>query len=121
MTAGLATIEVLEREKVYDTAREATKAFSEELSTLLERKGFTFTLNRIESMFQVFFGVKKVTNATEAKQADKNTYFKMHQRMLEGGVFIPPSQFEVIFSSGAHNPSVVNTTIEVTRKVINEL
>ncbi|MFP3347202.1 MAG: glutamate-1-semialdehyde 2,1-aminomutase [Sulfolobaceae archaeon] len=121
MTAGLATIEVLEREKVYDTAREATKTFSEELSTLLERKGFTFTLNRIESMFQVFFGVKKVTNATEAKQADKNTYFKMHQRMLEGGVFIPPSQFEVIFSSGAHNPSVVNTTIEVTRKVINEL
>ena len=121
MVAGLATIEVLERENVYEVARNASKAFSEELEALLSKKGFTFTINRIESMFQVFFGVKKVSNASEAKQADKNLYFRLHQQLLAQGVFIPPSQFEVVFSSGAHDSTVVNETLEVVRKVVNEL
>ncbi|BCU70382.1 glutamate-1-semialdehyde 2,1-aminomutase [Stygiolobus caldivivus] len=121
MAAGVATIEVLEREKVYDTARDSANAFSEELKTLLEKKGITFTLNRVESMFQVFFGVREVKNATQAKQSDKSFYFRVHQKMLEQGVFIPPSQFEVIFSSGVHNSHIVNATLEAVKKVITEL
>ncbi|AAY80152.1 glutamate-1-semialdehyde 2,1-aminomutase [Sulfolobus acidocaldarius] len=122
MTAGLATIEVLERENVHEVANRAVNVILEELVNALDKKiPNNFVINHIGSMFQVFFGVKKVSNATEAKLANKEMYQKFHNLLLQRGVFIPPSQFETIFTSYAHKDVVVNTTLEILRKVVQEL
>ena len=121
MTAGLATIEVLERENVLDIANKASRELVQELSKLLEGKDVQYTINSIASMFQVFVGVKEVKNASQAKLANKEYYIKLHELLLKEGVFIPPSQYETIFTSYSHNDEIVNITLEKLRKVVSEL
>ncbi|WP_369611395.1 glutamate-1-semialdehyde 2,1-aminomutase [Sulfurisphaera javensis] len=121
MTAGVATIEVLETTNAYDIANKAAKEISDELNALFSRKNLEFTINRIQSMFQFFIGVKKVTNADDARLANRELYIKIHEKLLKLGVFIPPSQFETIFTSSAHTDEVINITIEAFRKVVNEI
>lgn len=119
MTAGIATIEVIERENVIEKAAYVAKAISEELDKLR----FEHIVNRVQSMFQIFFGIRgKVSNAIEAKKANKEIYSKFHLMMLKEGVFIPPSQFESLFTSLAHyDDEVINLTINAIRKVSSEM
>ncbi|ACP36109.1 glutamate-1-semialdehyde-2,1-aminomutase [Sulfolobus islandicus Y.G.57.14] len=118
MIAGIATIEELEKEYPYNIANKASKTLVEELERLLKIK---HTINHIGSMFQVFFGIDKVRNYSDAKRANKEYYIKFHERLLKERVFIPPSQYETIFTSAAHEDDVVNDTIDKLAKVIGEL
>lgn len=118
MIAGIATIEVLERGKAYEVAREAAKSIVEELELIV--KG-PYTMNTIESMFQIFFDVKNVNNTNDARKANREKYAKFHEGLLRNGIFIPPSQFETIFTSGVHTSDVVNETIEKMKKVLSDL
>lgn len=115
MIAGLSTLEVLETERVYDVANYASKAISEELEKMY--KG-DFVINRIASMFQVFFDVKQVRNARDVRRANREKYVKFAQELLKRNIFIPHSQFEVIFTSGAHDDNVINETIYSIREAI---
>ncbi|WP_205760702.1 glutamate-1-semialdehyde 2,1-aminomutase [Acidianus sulfidivorans] len=118
MTAGLATIEVLERENVIDKTTIVAKTISEELDKLPVKH----TINRVQNMFQIFFEIDKVTNATEAKKANKDEYIKFHVNLLKHGVFIPPSQYESIFTSLAHyDDNVINETLQAIRLARSEL
>jgi len=115
MIAGLSTLEVLEAERVYDVANYASKAISEELEKMY--KG-DFVINRIASMFQVFFDVKQVRNARDVRRANREKYVKFAQELLKRNIFIPHSQFEVIFTSGVHDDNVINETIYSIREAI---
>ncbi|QGR15852.1 glutamate-1-semialdehyde 2,1-aminomutase [Sulfurisphaera ohwakuensis] len=121
MAAGIATIEVLETTNAYDIANKASKEIAEELDNSLSKKNFKYTINRIQSMFQFFIGISKVTNADDARLANKHLYVKIHEKLLKLGVFIPPSQFETIFTSSSHSDEIVNLTIEAIHKVVSEI
>lgn len=121
MTAGIATIEVLETTNAYEVANKATKELVDGINEVLTSKGYKFTINHIQSMSQFFLGVDKVNNADDARLANKDLYVKIHERLLKQGVFIPPSQFETLFTSASHNTEIVNLTIEALRKVVSEL
>ena len=121
MTAGVATIEVLETTNAYDVANKAMKELVEGISEIFSSKGYKYTINHIQSMAQFFLGVDKVKNADDARLANKDLYVKIHERLLKYGVFIPPSQFETIFTSAAHTTEIVNLTLEALRKVVSEL
>jgi glutamate-1-semialdehyde 2,1-aminomutase len=41
--------------------------------------------------------------------------------MLEGGVYLPPSQFEAAFVSTAHTDRDIDRTLEVAKKALNRL
>jgi glutamate-1-semialdehyde 2,1-aminomutase len=118
MAAGLATIEILESENVYYIANKAINAISEELERMIKNQ---FVINKIASMMQIFFDVNSVKNASEARKANKEKYVKFAEKLLKNGVFIPHSQFEVIFTSGAHDENVVNETIEKLKEAVKEL
>jgi len=121
MTAGIATIEVLETTNAYEIANKATKELVDGINEVLTSKGYKFTINHIQSMSQFFLGVDKVNNADDARLANKDLYVKIHERLLKQGVFIPPSQFETLFTSASHSTEIVNLTIEALRKVVSEL
>lgn len=113
MAAGLATIEVLENEPVYtmcrNSAEEISKVFTETLNNVY--------VNRVESMFQVFFVDKPVESVDIARRSNVKLYEFLHLELRKRGVFITPSQFEAIFTSYAHSKEVVEKTIEVIHDV----
>lgn len=53
-------------------------------------------------MFTIFFNESEVRNLADAKRCDTRRYARFFHGMLERGIYLPPSQFEVCFISAAH-------------------
>jgi glutamate-1-semialdehyde 2,1-aminomutase len=70
------------------------------------------TVNRVGSMFTFFFTGQPVRNYESAKKSDTAQFAEFHRRMLDRGIYLPPSQFEAAFVSAAHNENDVKKTVE---------
>ncbi len=80
------------------------------------RAGTDVSINRVGSLLTVFFLDRPVLNYDDAKASDTAAYGRFFQAMLAQGVYLPPSQFEAWFLSGAHASSDVDDTIRAARK-----
>jgi glutamate-1-semialdehyde 2,1-aminomutase len=69
-------------------------------------------VNRVGSMFTWFFTDQPVTDWDSAKRADTTRFAAFHRRMLEQGIYLPPSQFEAAFVSAAHTDEDIRLTME---------
>ena len=108
LIAGYTTVKFMMENKVI----EKVNRMAEELvKGLRDVKTDDVNVDCIASMFCVYFGdVPK--NYTDALKLDKEKYMKFFWKMLERGVFLPPSQFETSFVSYAHTREDVEKTIE---------
>jgi glutamate-1-semialdehyde 2,1-aminomutase len=70
------------------------------------------TVNRVGAMFTWFFTDQPVTDWDSAKRADTAKFGAFHRRMLEQGIYLPPSQFEAAFVSAAHTDEDIRRTQE---------
>ncbi|MEM0068392.1 MAG: glutamate-1-semialdehyde 2,1-aminomutase [Saccharolobus sp.] len=118
MISGIATIQELEKGYPYNIANDAARNIVSELDSMIK---INHTINHIASMFQIFFEVEKIKNYEDAKKANKNYYIKFHELSLKEGIFIPPSQYETIFTSASHDNDIVNETLHKLRKIISEM
>jgi glutamate-1-semialdehyde 2,1-aminomutase len=101
LTAGLATVETLQKEGVHWKLNDKCKKFGQTLTDMMRELKKGYTPVGIASMFQIFFGAQP-ENYEGALKADKVKYLEFWRRMLEQGVFLMPSQFETNFLSAAH-------------------
>ena len=70
-------------------------------------------INFTSSMFQIFFTNKPVVDYQTSKNADANKFQKLFKTLLKKGIFIAPSQFEVVFLSDAHSEILIlNKTLD---------
>jgi len=118
MVGGLATIEELEKGKAYTTSERAAKELSEEIDESIR---IPHVVNRVYNFFQFFLGVTSVSTAKEARESRRELYVKIHERLLKEKVFIPPSQFETLFTSEAHDSEVVSRSIEAFKRVLVDI
>ena len=69
-------------------------------------------INSAASMFQIFFTKNPVVDYHTSKKADAKKFQKMFRTLLKKGVFIAPSQFEVVFLSDAHSETDLNKALD---------
>jgi glutamate-1-semialdehyde 2,1-aminomutase len=86
----------------------------------LHRLGLAHTVNRVGSMFTLFFADKQVIDYNTAKKADTDKFGKYFNAMLEQGVYLPPSQFEAAFISTAHTEQIIQKTITANYKALQK-
>ena len=99
LAAGIATIEWLHRHRtMYRDLAEKTRALEESLGS---RSTGSFV--RIGSMFKWFFRSEPPKNYLEVKECDTAAFGRFWKRMLDTGIFLPPSQFETNFLSAVHS------------------
>ena len=84
----------------------------------MSKAGVRGSVNRIGSMFTLFFTDKKVVDFATAKTSDTVRFNAYFQGMLEGGIYLPPSQFEAAFISVAHSEDDIDRTIDVARNAL---
>jgi glutamate-1-semialdehyde 2,1-aminomutase len=77
------------------------------------------TVNRVGSMFTIFFTDQPVTSWDSAKTADTASFKNFFHFMLEHGVYMAPSQFEAAFVSNAHTEEDVRTTAAAASEFFN--
>jgi len=105
MAAGEATLKQLTPEVYARIEHEAAR-----LEAGLRVKGASVA--RVGSLLTLFFNDRPPRNFDEAKASDTAAFARFFHSMLDAGVLLPPSQFEAWFVSAAHDPSVVDATIE---------
>jgi len=115
MTAGLWSLSKLD-DKLYAKLERLGSLLAEGLSDAAHRANVDVSINRVGSLLTVFFTDRPVMNYDDARASDTAAYGRFFQSMLAQGVFLPPSQFEAWFLSGAHRLSDIEDTIRAARK-----
>lgn len=113
ITAGLKTIEIIERERVPQRINKLGERMRTALSEILRDSGVEGYVSGVGSMFKLFFSPsgKVVKNYADALDCDKKRYMVLFHKMLDSGMFLPPSQFETNFISFAHTDEDVELTV----------
>ncbi len=117
MAAGIATLtHLIEHEdEVYARLESTTRSIAESVAALAVEAGVRLTTNRVGSMFTWFFTSEAVTDFASANKSDTQAFGQFHRRMLEAGVWLPPSQFEAAFVSVAHGTEEVEEVVNAAR------
>jgi len=119
MAAGLATLEILEKNPGYYARLEAVGARLEAgLEEVLSRKGIPHAVNRVGSMLTIFFTEGPVRTFAEAKRTDTELFKRFFHGLLDRGVYWPPSNFEAAFLSILHGEEEVAMTLEALEKAL---
>ena len=101
MTSGIATLKELKKQNPYNDF-EKTAAFLERvLLEAAKENGIALQVNRYGSMLNAFFTKEKVVDFKTAQTSDTKKFKIFFWKMIEHGVFLPPSQFEAWFLSTA--------------------
>lgn len=111
VSAGIATLDLLKSINPYPCLAEMTEQFCLQIEERLTRNGIQHSINRIGSMFTVFFGTDRVTDLPSALSADTRQHARYFNHLLKAGVYLPPSQFEACFLSVCHKQSDLNKTL----------
>jgi glutamate-1-semialdehyde 2,1-aminomutase len=121
MTAGIKTLELLQRPGTYDYLDRVTKKLANGLLQIAQETGHAACGGQISAMFGFFFTAGPVHNYEDAKTSDLNKFGRFHRGMLEQGIYLAPSQFEAGFTSLAHTDEDIDRTLEAARSVMAAL
>lgn len=117
MTAGLTTIEALDA-AAYRQLEERGAALERGLRDALAELAISAQIQRVGSMWTLFFTAEPVTDYRSAKTCDTAFFGRFFHAMLEQGVYLPPSQFEAAFISLAHTPEDIEATVQAARAAL---
>ena len=121
MRAGLKTLEILRRPGSYERLEQLTARLAEGIKQRAAGTGIPVTINRVGSMFTVFFTGETVTDYATAKTSDVARFGKFFRGLLGRSVYFPPSQFEAAFMSLAHTEEDITRTIEAAGQAFENL
>jgi glutamate-1-semialdehyde 2,1-aminomutase len=111
MAAGLTTLRALADSSVFDDIAAKAERLEAGIVDLAKRHGVAIRVNRVGSMFTVFFTDEPVSNYAWARRADAQKYARFFHSLLENGVYFPPSKFEAAFTSAAHTDADIGATL----------
>ena len=95
VAAGLAALELIDREDPYGALESTAQALEAGLASGFARNDVEATINREGSLLSVFFGGGRVRSFEDAKGADHERYARFFHHLLDEGVYLPPSGFEL--------------------------
>jgi glutamate-1-semialdehyde 2,1-aminomutase len=109
MAAGLATLRELHDHPPYERLDRLTGQLVNGLNAAAAR--VPHCINRVGSMWTLFFTEGPVTDDNSAKRSDTNRFGLFFWDMIERGVYLPCSQFEAAFTSVMHDEMLISKTI----------
>jgi glutamate-1-semialdehyde 2,1-aminomutase len=118
VAAGLQTLRELAAEGVYDRLDALGSRLERGLIETAVERGARIQVNRVGSMLTVFFVEQAVTDYSSARTADTKRFEQFFRKMLEEGIYWPPSQFEAAFLSTAHSDADLDKTIEAVGRCL---
>ncbi|WP_272032621.1 glutamate-1-semialdehyde 2,1-aminomutase [Oceanobacillus kimchii] len=121
MAAGIACLEVLKEEGVYEELDRLGKRLEEGIHEKAREHGIPITVNRLCGALTVYFGVDQITNYAEADASDGEAFAKFFQLMLREGINLAPSKYEAWFLTTEHKDSDIENTIDAVGRSFAEM
>lgn len=121
MTAGIKTLELLQKPGTYEYLDRITKKLADGLLQIAGETGHAACGGQISGMFGLFFTDGPVHSYEDAKKSDMAKFSRFHRGMLERGIYLAPSQFEAGFTSFAHTEEDIDQTLAAARDVMSSI
>jgi glutamate-1-semialdehyde 2,1-aminomutase len=114
VSAAISSIKTLNKikNKLYSKLEKYNLRFTRALDDMATDMKIPHQINSAASMFQIFFTNKPVVDYQTSMNANAKKFKKMFSSLLKNGIFIAPSQFEVVFFSDAHTQNDLNKTLD---------
>ena len=122
ISAGLTTLNILKtKRKSFSSLDEKTDQLCLEINNLFSRKGIAVCINRVYSMFTIFFQKGPVFDLKSSQKSDTKMFARFFHGMLKNGVWLAPSQYEAAFLSFAHTNKDMGKTIDACSKTLKNI
>ncbi len=111
VSAGIASLEVLSGPGVYDLLEERGARLASGVLAAGLRHGQSISLQRVGSMFTLFFRTAPPTNYEQAKAHDGAAFRRFFWEMLQRGIYLAPSPYEAWFVTLGHAEDEISQAI----------
>jgi len=117
MSAGFSVLSQLE-DKMYQDLKETTENFCLGLREIFETYSCKVSINYVCGMFSIFFGVDSAANFDEVNNSDTEKYSRFFYSMLNRGIYLAPSPYELAFLSTAHTQEILSETLKAVEDTL---
>ena len=110
MAAGIATLELCD-----DSLYAHLEILGADFETELRALNLPITMNRVGSMFTLFMTTRPVAGYADVTACDMAKFSSFFNYALDRGIYLPPSQYEAAFISGAHAAPELEKLLETVK------
>lgn len=121
MAAGIAQLTELLKPGFYEDQEQRTKIFTDEINSYAKEKGYNFELVTLASIFWISFDASHSIRSAEEINPDMTGFRQLHRALLERGVYLGPSGYEVGFVSSAHTPEILAKAAQQFKSALDEI
>jgi glutamate-1-semialdehyde 2,1-aminomutase len=116
MAAGLTTLEFCKAEGFYERLHRRASTLAEGLQSAAASVGIAAHTGATGGMLGMALSDRPVRNFDDAQAADHGLFAKFFWAMLDRGVWLPPSGYEAMFVSAAHDEGVIERVVEAANE-----
>lgn len=114
MAAGIAQLKQCLQSNFYESLNNKTEAFVGKIQSHAHEKGYKFNIFSVGSIFWVSFSDKKaIRRMDEIDSENMKLFSSFYHSLLENGIYLGPSGYEVGFVSHVHSEIDLSTAIQV--------
>ena len=118
MAAGIASLKMLRDESPYEQLSHYGVKLAEGLREIASEKSIPLQVPQTGSMYCLFFSENPVTNYDQAIASKHENFNSTFHKMMERGIYLPPSSYETCFISAAHSEEHLHKTLDAFRHSI---
>jgi glutamate-1-semialdehyde 2,1-aminomutase len=104
MAAGYAALQQLLEPGFYEAMEAKTQHFLANIQAYCKTKAYPVHIQQIGSIFWIAFAEKRILVADQIAVESMEPFKILHHELLQRGVYLGPSGYEVGFISAAHTP-----------------
>jgi len=120
--AGIATIKILLKNKIYDSLNSLSSSLELGLKEAIRKSGAAVTVQRAGSLFTLFFTDQRaLKNYDDVSKCDLQRFACFFRNMLKQGIYLAPSQFEANFISVKHASNDIKNTLVAAGKALKSI
>jgi glutamate-1-semialdehyde 2,1-aminomutase len=121
MAAGIAQLTECAKPGFYEEQEARTKDFVASINSHALQKNYPFELVSIGSIFWLSFNGKKRIRQAEEIDPDMSGFKKLHLELLNRGVYLGPSGYEVGFVSQAHKKDILELAAQKFKEALDSI
>lgn len=122
MSAGRAALTELLKDGFYEDQQDRTQKFVNKIKHHIDQKGYNIQISTIGSIFWMVYGDQPQIQSPDQISKDASKYFKaIFSKLLQKGVYLGPSGFEVGFVSAAHSDEILDEAANKINTALDEV
>jgi glutamate-1-semialdehyde 2,1-aminomutase len=118
VACGMKTLHVLRELNPYESLETRAAQLVTGIEAIHRRAGVPICLPREGHMFSIFFCETPPRNFDDVMATDKEMFPPFFGKMLEAGIYLPPSPFETSFLSIAHDDAAIERILDAWEQSI---